>query len=99
MPFLALYDGDGQRKLRYTGSQDYVSPSPWRDDSSLERWAFWATLGIWIATPLPVFMYLCPSWPHTPLRFRERPLPLVLASNARLKNTSFNGCCSACSAA
>jgi len=30
-----------------------------------ERWAFWATLGIWIATPLPVFMYLCPSWPHT----------------------------------
>jgi len=30
-----------------------------------ERWAFWATLGIWLATPLTVFMYLCPSWPHT----------------------------------
>jgi Dolichyl-phosphate-mannose-protein mannosyltransferase len=30
-----------------------------------ERWAFWATLGIWIATPLPVFMYFIPSWPHT----------------------------------
>jgi hypothetical protein len=30
-----------------------------------ERWAFWATLGIWFGTPLPVFMYLCPSWPHT----------------------------------
>ena len=30
-----------------------------------ERWAFWATLGIWIATPLPVFMYFVPSWPHT----------------------------------
>ena len=30
-----------------------------------ERWAFWATIGIWIGTPLPVFMYLCPSWPHT----------------------------------
>ena len=30
-----------------------------------ERWAFWATLGIWIGTPLPVFMYLYPSWPHT----------------------------------
>jgi hypothetical protein len=30
-----------------------------------ERWAFWATLGIWLATPLPAFMYLYPSWPHT----------------------------------
>jgi hypothetical protein len=30
-----------------------------------ERWAFWATLGIWIGTPLPAFMYLFPSWPHT----------------------------------
>jgi hypothetical protein len=30
-----------------------------------ERWAFWATLGVWLATPLPVFMYLIPSWPHT----------------------------------
>jgi len=29
-----------------------------------ERWAFWATLGIWLGTPLPVFMYLHPSWPH-----------------------------------
>lgn len=30
-----------------------------------ERWAFWATLGVWLATPLPVFMYFMPSWPHT----------------------------------
>lgn len=30
-----------------------------------ERWAFWATVGVWIATPLPVFMYFIPSWPHT----------------------------------
>ena len=30
-----------------------------------ERWAFWATLGVWLATPLPVFMYFIPSWPHT----------------------------------
>jgi hypothetical protein len=29
-----------------------------------ERWAFWATLGIWLATPLPTFMYLYPSWAH-----------------------------------
>ena len=30
-----------------------------------ERWAFWATVGIWFATPLPIFMYLFTSWPHT----------------------------------
>jgi hypothetical protein len=29
-----------------------------------ERWAFWATIGIWIGSSLPVFMYLYPSWPH-----------------------------------
>lgn len=30
-----------------------------------ERWAFWATVGIWFAGGLPIFMYLYPSWPHT----------------------------------
>jgi hypothetical protein len=30
-----------------------------------ERWAFWATLGIWFASSLPTSMYLEPSWSHT----------------------------------
>ena len=30
-----------------------------------ERWAFWATLGIWFASSLPSAMYLEPSWSHT----------------------------------
>lgn len=29
-----------------------------------ERWAFWATLGVWFASSLPVYMYLNPSWSH-----------------------------------
>jgi hypothetical protein len=29
-----------------------------------ERWAFWATIGIWFASSLPVYMYLEPSWSH-----------------------------------
>ena len=29
-----------------------------------ERWAFWATVGIWFASSLPVYMYLEPSWSH-----------------------------------
>jgi len=29
-----------------------------------ERWAFLATLGIWFATSLPVYMYLNPFWSH-----------------------------------
>lgn len=29
-----------------------------------ERWAFLATLGIWFATSLPVYMYFNPSWSH-----------------------------------
>jgi hypothetical protein len=29
-----------------------------------ERWAFWATLGIWFASSLPTAMYLEPSWSH-----------------------------------
>ncbi|MGH9692420.1 MAG: hypothetical protein ACRD4C_15305 [Candidatus Acidiferrales bacterium] len=29
-----------------------------------EKWAFWATLGIWFASSLPVYMYLDPSWSH-----------------------------------
>lgn len=29
-----------------------------------ERWAFLATLGIWFATALPVYIYFNPSWSH-----------------------------------
>lgn len=29
-----------------------------------ERWAFWATVVIWFASALPVYMYLDPSWSH-----------------------------------
>lgn len=29
-----------------------------------ERWAFLATLGIWLGTSLPVYIYVDPSWPH-----------------------------------
>ncbi len=29
-----------------------------------ERWAFWAALGIWLASSLPVYMYMDPSWSH-----------------------------------
>jgi hypothetical protein len=29
-----------------------------------ERWAFLATIGIWWATSLPVYMYFNPSWSH-----------------------------------
>ena len=29
-----------------------------------ERWAFLATLGIWFASSLPIYMYFNPSWSH-----------------------------------
>ena len=29
-----------------------------------ELWAFWAAIGIWFASSLPVYMYLEPSWSH-----------------------------------
>jgi hypothetical protein len=29
-----------------------------------ECWAFWATVGIWFASSLPVYMYFNPSWSH-----------------------------------
>src|SRR5207253_4454468 len=29
-----------------------------------ERWAFLATLGVWFASSLPVYMYFNPSWAH-----------------------------------
>jgi hypothetical protein len=34
-----------------------------------ERWAFLATLGIWLASSLPIYMYLNPSWAHVPSAF------------------------------
>jgi hypothetical protein len=29
-----------------------------------ERWALWATLGIWLASPLLAYMYVDPAWAH-----------------------------------
>jgi hypothetical protein len=29
-----------------------------------ERWAFWATVGIWFGTSVPVYFYLLPAWSH-----------------------------------
>lgn len=34
-----------------------------------EQWAFLATLGIWLASSLPVYMYLNPSWAHAQSAF------------------------------
>jgi hypothetical protein len=34
-----------------------------------EHWAFLATLGIWLGTSLPVYMYLNPSWSHAQSAF------------------------------
>jgi hypothetical protein len=34
-----------------------------------ERWAFWGTLGIWLGSSLPVYMYFNPSWSHAPSAF------------------------------
>ena len=34
-----------------------------------ERWAFLATLGVWFASSLPVYMYFNPSWSHAPSVF------------------------------
>jgi len=29
-----------------------------------ERWAFWATIGLWFASSIPVYIYLLPAWSH-----------------------------------
>ena len=34
-----------------------------------ERWAFLATVGIWFASSLPVYMYFNPSWSHAQSAF------------------------------
>ncbi|MGH9740595.1 MAG: ArnT family glycosyltransferase [Candidatus Acidiferrales bacterium] len=34
-----------------------------------ERWAFLATLGVWFASSLPVYMYFNPSWSHAQSAF------------------------------
>jgi hypothetical protein len=34
-----------------------------------ERWAFLATLGIWFASSLPIYMYFNPSWSHAQSAF------------------------------
>lgn len=34
-----------------------------------DRWAFLATVGIWLASSLPVYMYLNPSWSHAQSAF------------------------------
>lgn len=30
-----------------------------------ERWAFWATIGVWFGSSVPAFLYLLPAWSHT----------------------------------
>jgi len=30
-----------------------------------ERWAFWATIGVWFGSSVPVYIYLLPAWSHT----------------------------------
>ena len=30
-----------------------------------ERWAFWATIGMWLGSAMPGYMYLLPAWSHT----------------------------------
>lgn len=30
-----------------------------------ERWAFWATIGVWFASSVPAYIYLLPAWSHT----------------------------------
>jgi len=34
-----------------------------------ERWAFLATIGVWFASSLPVYMYFNPSWSHAQAAF------------------------------
>src|SRR5208282_2988753 len=29
-----------------------------------ERWAFWATIGIWFGSSVPLYFYVLPSWSH-----------------------------------
>jgi len=29
-----------------------------------ERWAFWATIGVWFGSSVPVYLYLLPAWSH-----------------------------------
>ena len=29
-----------------------------------ERWAFWATIGLWFGSSVPVYIYLLPAWSH-----------------------------------
>jgi hypothetical protein len=29
-----------------------------------ERWAFWATIGLWFGSAVPVYIYLLPAWSH-----------------------------------
>ncbi len=30
-----------------------------------ERWAFWATIGIWFGSSVPMYIYLLPAWSHS----------------------------------
>jgi len=45
-----------------------------------QQWAFLATIGIWLASSLPVYMYFNPSWSHAFPRFRF-PCSFVLGSH------------------
>ena len=49
-----LFYGFGALWISFRTARKYVQ----------ERWAFLATLGIWFASSLPVYMYFNPSWAH-----------------------------------
>ena len=51
-----------------------------------DRWAFLATMGIWLATSLPVYMYFNPAWSHAHSAFTVALFRLVLGTHERLAN-------------
>ncbi len=52
-----------------------------------DRWTFLATLGIWMASSLPIYMYFNPSWSHAQSAFTVA-LFLWYWERTRLKRTS-----------
>ena len=58
---LHRHDGAGHGSIRFSRSVAVVSTGVSLRE---ERWALLATLGIWFASSLPVYMYFNPSWSH-----------------------------------
>ncbi len=46
-----------------------------------DQWAFLATVGIWMASSLPIYMYFNPSWSHAHFRVYRCAVSLVLGTN------------------